>query len=122
MAKNTYPNTGQEPCQSVNFTFVNGLKMTATLFPQPDYSRTKVNNVELFVTAAGVTLNSRMSKQNQNQKLTVYEAGELAFKCAESEATRIDSPISEVSLEGQEFLEISDILRISNNHLPVTVY
>lgn len=120
MAKNTYPNTGQEPCQSVIFTFVNGLRMTATLFPQPDYSRTQVNNVEVDSTFAGETLQNRISKQNQ--KLTVFQAGELAFQAAESEAKRIGSLISEVSLEGQEFLEISDIQQISNNQLPVTAY
>ncbi len=120
MAKNTYPNTSLQPLQTLDFNLANGLSMRVVLKPLPDPTGTHVAHVDLDHTNAGGTRLYPVG--NQNHARTVFEAGELAYLIAQHEAQQAGgTAIVEMCLEGEEFLEKTDLEQISGNVIPVKV-
>jgi hypothetical protein len=117
MAKHTFPSTTLQPLQVLDFILGEGLQARAIFLPQPDQSRTKVAHVAVLCIHAGMFQQSVLPNQANPQN--VIEAAELAWKFAQAEATRVGRPITAIRLQGQEFLEQSDVEAITNT--PVTL-
>lgn len=120
MAKNAYPNTAQQPLQTMDFRLANNKRVRTMLKPKPNPTRTQVAHVELDHTNAGSTLLYPVG--NADQARTVIQAGVLAYQIAQHEAQQAGNiKIVEVLLEGEEFLEKADVEQITGNTIPVTV-
>jgi hypothetical protein len=120
MAKNKYPNTTHQPMQTLDFTLDNGMRVRAVFSPQPDSTRTLVAHVALECVPADETDLSLMNSSSRPQ--TIGDAALLAFQVAESEAKRVGHPIIGARLEGEEFLEKSDVVQITNGLFPVDLF
>lgn len=56
-----------------------------------------------------------------DETLTVFEAGTLAYQYALSEMQCRGVQLDRVELEGEEFIEVADVLAIIGRDVPVTV-
>jgi len=120
MAKNAYPLTTLMPLQKLDFRLSNGQSVRVLLMPQPDASGTRVSHVEVDYAEAGST--QFIAVGHEGQRRTVLEAGEMAWQVALSQARKAGiTAIAEVLLEGEEFLERQDLVKITGARIPVTV-
>ncbi|MFC5550161.1 hypothetical protein [Massilia aerilata] len=119
MVKTAYPGTQLQPVQTLDFILENGLRAGAVFLPQPDSTGTLVQHVAIAFVHAGSPLEMPVPAQRRPQ--TILDAATLAFAFAQSESARVGSAISSVRLLGQEFLEESDVLQITNGKLKVDV-
>lgn len=119
MAKNKFPTTVHEPIQSFYFKLSNSMRVHAMLTPRPDSSGTQVAHVELQCAAAGNDL--LMGFTSSSGSWSVTQAAQEAFRYARHEGQRVSATIVAVELEGQEFLEVADIVQIVGPGIQVSV-
>lgn len=119
MVNNVYPSTILAPVQKVNFRFLNNERVSVVLLPQPNPANSQIHHVEVDASAADSLVLSRLSSPGSN--LTLLQAGALALQYAQSEAQRRGTSIYGGELEGEEFLELSDVANLSGNAFPLTL-
>lgn len=105
--------------QILDFTLNKGMRVRAVFSPQPDSTGTLVAHVALECVRAGETLQSPLNSPNPPQ--TIEDAALRAFQFAEHEAKRVGEAITEARLEGEEFLEKSDVVQMTKGLIPVFV-
>lgn len=121
MAKTRYPTgTTLPPLQALIFVFGNNMQVHSTLKPQPDHAGEQVAHVALEVIMAGDHQVSEFG--NPGEIWSSEKVAAHAYKLAQSEANRVKSEVVEIRLEGEEFLEKSDVEHLVGNTIPVTVY
>lgn len=120
MANNTYPLTTMMPLQQVNFRLENGRSVNVQLMPQPDISGTKVGHVEIDYTEPDSPLFIAIGHEGQRRSLT--QAAALAWQIGLSQADAGTTHITEVRLQGEEFLERADIEKLAGPAIPVTIF
>lgn len=126
MVKNFFPEHDTlQPTQTLNFILENGQRAGAVFFPQPDQIGNCVGHVAVALVHAGFV--DSVSIKPHKRPQTILDAANLAFHFAQTEATRVGSKITAALLEGEEFLEKSDVLLITkaiqdtNSNFHVTV-
>lgn len=103
--------------QTLDFQLDNKQRVRTVLRPQPNTAGTQVAYVELDASFAGSDVLSRISSATEN--LSVIQAGVRAVQYAQSEAERLKTQISRAELDGEEFLEMADVVEITGNAFPV---
>lgn len=119
MANDKYPNTTQQPLQTLDFILDNGMRVGAVFTPRPDPTGQRIEHVDLDVVCAGTVTQIPMPKQKKPQ--TIVDAARLALQFAESEASRVGATITTVRMAGDEFLKVSDVDVITNHRFPVVI-
>ena len=119
MAKNKYLTTTPQPIQTLSFHLANKHRVRTILRSHPNSSGTQVAYVDVDGSIVGSAVLSRISSPGTN--LTVFQAGVLAFQYAQSEAQRLKTHINGAELEGEEFLEMADVVQLTGKAFLVTV-
>lgn len=121
MSKTIYPAiTAMQPLQTLIFKLENSMEVRCMLKPQPDASGLEVAHVDLDVVMAGKSQISGFG--NPGQIWSVQQAAEHGYKFAQFEAGRVGTTIQAIHMEGEEFLEKSDLVQMVGSSIPVTVY
>ena len=121
MVKNAYPCTTHRPVQVLDFVLQNDMVVRAEFSPEPSVTQADVvGHVEIEVTMGDDSTQVPLPPQSRPQTMLV--ACGQAYQFAESQSNRIGSPIIEARLQGEEFLEVSDVVQITGNAFPVTTY
>jgi hypothetical protein len=119
MAKNIYPGTTLRPMQQIDFYLSGSVRVRTILLIQPSAATGQIGDVHLEATMAGSDVLNAISTPGGN--LTVFQAGVLAYQYAQSEAQRLRVQVNRVEVQGQEFIEVADVVAIIGNVVPVTV-
>jgi hypothetical protein len=119
MVNNVYPGTTHRPTQQIDFYLSGNVRVRAVLSIQPSAIAGQIGDVHLQATEAGSDLLNTIPTPGEN--LSVFEAGTRAYQYVQSEAQRRRLQLDRVTLEGQEFLEVADVLAIIGRVVPVTV-
>ena len=117
MAKNNFPGTTLQPMQILDFILGDNQRVRAVFLPQPDQTGTTVGHVALACVHAGFNQEVPMPQQTRPQSIT--QAAQLAYRFAQSEAQRMNTNIASTILEGEEFLEVTDMEQITCRAFPV---
>lgn len=119
MANNNFPLTTLQPLQTLDFVLASGERIRTMLLPMADKTGTKIANVDIDVTNAGCTLLQRISRGGSPYDITTAAA--KAYEYAQNEASRVASRIVAVHIEGEEFLEKTDVENMVGHAFPVEV-
>lgn len=115
MVNTVYPGTTQQPMQQIDFFLSGDVRVRANLSMRPSKTG-QVEDVLVEATMAGSdVLNAILSSEN----LSVFQAGTLAYRYAQSEAQRLGVQFDRIELQGQEFLEVADVEALTGNVAPV---
>ncbi len=119
MVKNVYPETTMQPMQAIDFHLSKGGVVRTVLLICPSAVPSQISRVDVDVTMAGGFELNRLS--TAVAYMSVLQAGVLVHQYVQSEAQRLQAQLVLVELEGQEFLEQSDVVAIIGNVAPVKV-
>ena len=108
-----------QPIQTLDFLLDNKKRIRTLLTLHPDATGKNVGYADLSYTNAGSSLLYEVPTQSNR---SVIDAGRLAYQFAQQEAKIAGNlKITEAHLEGEEFLEKSDIEQITGNAIVVIV-
>ena len=119
MPNNKYPETTLQPLQTLDFVLASGKRIRMMLLPTPDNTRKCISDVEIKVTNAGCTLLQDIKSGGKPHDITTAAA--KAYEYALKEANRVSSQISEVLVEGEEFLGKTDVEKIVGSAIRVKI-
>lgn len=119
MPNNKFPDTTLQPLQTLDFVLANGKRVRTMLLPVPTSTRTNIADVTIEVTNAGCTLLHRI--EHANKPYDMIGASAKAYEHALKEASRVSSQISEVLVEGEEFLGKTDVEQIVGSTITVRI-
>lgn len=121
MARNIYPLTTLRPLQHLDFLLENGQSVRIVLMPQPDTSGRHIAHVDMDYAAPGSTDFTAIG--HEGQRRSVLQAAQLAWQIALGQAHKAGAArITAIRLQGEEFLEKTDMELLAGAQIPVTLY
>jgi len=118
MAKNSFPQTTLLPIQQIHFILSDKSRIVVQLFPKPDAAHATVADVALMVSIAGGFV---LFPLPSLVTLSIVDAAKLAYQFALLQSRKLSLTVSSVELEGEEFVEMSDMAQIAPNGMSISV-
>lgn len=120
MANFGYPDTTLQPLQTVDFILENGSRIRTMLKPKRDESGSLVGHVEMEWTNVGCTTLMPVDLK-KGDICSLMDAGQMSVNFAKHEADKAGQKIIEIALEGEEFLEKSDLESLFGSSIDVKI-